>query len=86
MAKRVYPFAVVHPVYDKDTSVYPDKVRVPMEDGKVIDYFRESGQHESVLKPLLDAFDKTCAGGNKYKTKGRGKRTGRILEEEKNNE
>ena len=79
--KRVYPFSTFRSVYNSEASIYPDKIRVPMCDGKVIDYYPDGGQQGSVLKPLLDAFDKTCAGGNKYKTKGRGKRTGRLEEE-----
>lgn len=74
---RVHPFPVIHPVYEHESSVYPDKVRVSMDDGKVIDYRIEKTEPESWLKPALDKFNKTCFGGNKQKDKGRGKRSGR---------
>jgi len=70
------PYGIMVPIYNTDLSEYPDKMRIPMDDGHVVDYFKPLEQ-KSVLKEMLDAFDRTCFGGQKYKTKGVGKRTGR---------
>ena len=60
MAKRVHPFPVAHPVYEYPFSIYPDKLRVSMDDGKVVDYRVESRQPRSVLADALKKFDKAC--------------------------
>ena len=35
---RVLPLPKVTGVWDHDTSRYPDRIRIPMSDGKVITY------------------------------------------------
>lgn len=77
MADRAYPFPVVHPYYDHDWSVYPDRVRVVMDDNKTIMYQRVVDQPEPVLAPQVEQFTKTCFGGEKQKKKNLGKRMGR---------
>ena len=60
MARKVHPFPVAHPVYEYPFSIYPDKLRVSMDDGKVVDYRVESRQPRSVLADALKKFDKAC--------------------------
>lgn len=70
MSDRSYPFPVVHPVYLSGFSRYPDRVKVSMEDGKVIDYVREVKQPAPVFKDALDKFTELCIG-YKYKRRKR---------------
>ena len=60
MARRVHPFPVAHPVYEHSFSVYPDKLRVSMDDGKVVDYRIDIQQPRPVLTDALKRFDKAC--------------------------
>ena len=64
MAKigKVRPLGNVVPVWPKYESKYPIRVHVPMDNGHVIDYRIEKEKQESVLKPLLDTFDRVCFG------------------------
>ena len=84
MENRINPLPTVLPVYEHDWSVYPDKLRVAMENGKVVDYIISVPQNRSVLVNLVDKFTATCYGGQKYKRKNRRKRSGIIREEENN--
>lgn len=79
MSERTETLPIACAVYEHDWSDYPDKVRVSMKDGQVIDYRREITQPAPIFKAMLDKFTETCVGGYKYKTKGLGKRTGRRL-------
>jgi len=79
--KQINPIPDVFPVHEHDWSVYPDKVRVLMKNGVVVDYYRAVEQPAPVLKGMLDSFSRTCFGGYKYKEKGRGKRSGRRHED-----
>lgn len=36
--KHAKPLIDVSPQWDREISIYPDRIRVPMEDGKVVDY------------------------------------------------
>lgn len=50
MPDKVKPLIDVTPQWDHDTSIYPDIIRIPMEDGKVIDYRMDTGQpHPSFI-------------------------------------
>jgi hypothetical protein len=84
--RQVLPLPKVQGIWESGFARYPDVVRVCMSDGKVIRYRRERGENESMLKEALDRLDRTCCfGGEKYKEKGRGKRTGKIEREESDN-
>ena len=77
--KRVKPLPKPVPIYETSWSQYPDRLRVSMEDGTVVDYQVIIKQPQPVLKDLLDQLDHTVFGygGQKYKQKGIGKRDGR---------
>jgi hypothetical protein len=62
MSERAFPFPVVHPVYEHDWSEYPEKIRVPMDDGKVVDYRMVIQQPAPLFKDALDKFTETCVG------------------------
>jgi hypothetical protein len=63
MAKRIHPLPQTLPIYENFWSEYPDRGRVAMENGKVIDYYRIGGQEKSVLKETIDKLDKIVFGG-----------------------
>ena len=71
MAKsgRVKPLGSVTPIWLKNGSEYPITVRVPMDNGHVIDYKAENLEHGSVLKASLDAFDRVCFGRRTRKSR-----------------
>jgi hypothetical protein len=62
MGKRAMPLPKGHPVYEHFWSVYPDKMRISMDDGKVVDYVRVEPQPAPVLTDRLDRFTEICAG------------------------
>ena len=59
---RVKPLGSVTPIWLKNGSKYPMTVRVPMDNGHVIDYSAENLEHGSMLKAALDSFDRACFG------------------------
>ena len=77
--KRSKPLVKVNAIFDHSWSAYPDRIKVPMDDGQVVEYEIVIKMPEPVLGKLLDQFDKVClVGGYKYKEKGRRKRSGRM--------
>jgi len=61
-------------IWDYDSSDYPDRVKIPMEDGQVISYIREIEQpHPKCLKSIeLIKILKGCTyGGGKHAKKSR---------------
>lgn len=54
---RVMPLAPLCCLYERELSIYPDRIRVPMEDGRVV-YYRldDRAMHpslEAALKSLI---------------------------------
>ena len=68
MARTANPLPMVLPIWENDWSVFPDVVRVSMEDGHVLNYRLEVSQPKQVLKDKLDQFTQTCVG---YRAKRR---------------
>lgn len=68
MSRTGEPLPMVLPIWEHEWSVYPDVVRVSMENGKVIDYRCEIKQPRPILKGMLDRFTETCVG---YRAKRR---------------
>lgn len=64
---QVLPFPKVHPIWEHDWSVYPDIIRVPMSDGRVLNYYRVIEQPAPILGKLLDHFEKTYLVGYQAK-------------------
>lgn len=62
MKRKHDPMPIVCPIWEHDWSDYPDRVRVSMEGGKVIDYVREIKQPAPVFKDALDQFTETGVG------------------------
>lgn len=64
----------VAPIWDYDTSDYPDRIKVPMEDRHVITYVREIEQpHPKCLKTveLIRIMKGYTFGGGKHAKKSR---------------
>ena len=57
---RVMPLPKVTGIWRHDSSKYPEEIRVPMSDGKVIRYHIDIKQPAPVFKDKLDKFTKTC--------------------------
>lgn len=65
---RILPLPNVHGVWERDTSDYPDMIKVAMVDGKVINYRRETPQPApQVLKSidLIRLMKQNTYGGYK---------------------
>ena len=71
---RVMPLPKVTGIWEHDFSTYPDIVRVPMSDGKVVNYYRDIDQPAPVLGKLLDHYNLTCQVGYKSRVKRLGRR------------
>ena len=75
--RRSRPLVRVSNIFDHAWSHYPDRIKVPMDDGRVVEYQITVNLPEPVLGKLLDRFNQVClVGGNKYKEKNRRKRRG----------
>ena len=68
MARTANPLPMVLPIWENDWSVFPDVVRVSMEDGHVLNYRLEVSQPKPVFRDKLDQFTQTCVG---YRAKRR---------------
>lgn len=68
------------PNYEQSWSQYPDSIRVSFGNGRTLKYVIDIQQPEPVLGKLLDRYNHICFGGYKYKQKGIGKRTGRVMD------
>lgn len=62
MSIRVLPLPKVTGIWQHEVSKYPDIVRVPMSDGKVIRYVLDVEQPAPVLREKLRRFRNTCVG------------------------
>lgn len=63
---RVLPLPNVTGVWDYDASRYPDRVRIPMADGKVVTYRIETEMpHPQVMK-TLELIRRMRERGNGY--------------------
>lgn len=62
---RVLPLPKVTGVWKHDTSKYPDVIRVPMSDGRVVKYVIDVPQPAPVFREKLDRFTKLCIGYEK---------------------
>ena len=52
-AEQVRPLGNVAPIWDYDTSDYPDRIKVPIQDGHVVSYVREIEQpHPKCMKTI----------------------------------
>ena len=64
----VLPIPKVNAFWNHDFSKYPDFVKIPMTDGKVIIYDRRIEQPAPTMTNALDRFDKACGYQPKEKT------------------
>ena len=64
---RILPLPKVTGIWDHEESDYPDEVRVPMSDGKVITYERKIGQPGPNLIRPSDLLKLHTYGGYKAK-------------------
>ena len=60
--RRAEPLVRIRPIYDHAWSIYPDRVKVPMDDGKVIEYQVVIKFPEPVMRSWLDRFNQVCFG------------------------
>ncbi len=63
---RVLPLPKVTAHWEHDASKYPDTVKVPMSDGKVVTYRRDDQQPHPCLVEALDGIRRMATG---YKAK-----------------
>ena len=62
MSIRILPLPKVTGIWKYEWSKYPDAVRVPMSDGKVIRYVLDVEQPTPVLAEKLRRFRNICTG------------------------
>ena len=53
---RVMPLAPLCCLYERELSIYPDRIRVPMEDGQVVYYRIDDRQMHPSLAAALDSL------------------------------
>lgn len=82
--KRHAPLnSAIATVYEREMSEYPDRIRVAMDDGSVIDYRIEIKQPHPACEKAIDSIRRMTElvetfGGYKYKGAKTRKRTGRT--------
>jgi hypothetical protein len=59
---RSRPLVRVSTIFDHAWSHYPDRIKVPMDDGRVIEYQITVTMPEPVLGKMLDRFEKRFLG------------------------
>jgi hypothetical protein len=59
---KVLPLPKIDARYGPMGGKYPERVRIPMSDGKVISYRIEIQQPAPVFRERLDRFRKLCIG------------------------
>ena len=64
---HIKPLAAVTPIWDRESSTYPETVRIAMEGGTVATYHLEVKQPKPILREALEHFEKTCFGGYEFK-------------------
>jgi hypothetical protein len=57
---QINPLAAVTPVRDRESSEYPDRIRVAMEDGKVLTYVMEVEQPHPSFVEAIDCLNRLC--------------------------
>lgn len=73
----VKPLASVNAVWEHDWSEYPDLIRVPMEDGKVVTYRIDTKQPHPQFLSAMDLLKKLPVyGGYQYREPEKKKRRG----------
>ena len=71
---RSRPLVRVNSIFEHQWSHYPDRIKVPMDDGRVIEYQITINLPEPVLGKMLDRFNHICLGGYKRRDKNRKRR------------
>ena len=79
---HIKPLAAVTPIYDNESSTFPETVRIAMEGGKVATYYLAVKQPAPILRGPMERFVKVCFGGYEYKV--RQKRPGKSDGERSN--
>ena len=74
---RKNPLVDVVPIFEHDFSVYPDGVRIAMEDGKVINYWKDVELPAPVFRQALDHYNETCQIGYRRPEEKRRRRMNR---------
>ena len=64
---QVLPLPKVVPTWAYPFSKYPDAIRVPMSDGKVIRYVMDVPQPAPVFRSALDEYTELCIGYERSK-------------------
>ena len=67
MSKRADPLAKVTPVWEHDTSRYPDRVRIPMSDGKVVTYCIDVEMPHPCFTMAMKNLKNICVGYERRK-------------------
>ena len=68
MTEQIKPINhIVAPIWERDSSDYPDLIKVPMEDSKVITYRREIEQPHPQCMKAVDLIRKMAESEHGYK-------------------
>ena len=68
--RQIKPLGTGAPIWESDTSDYPDVIKMPMQDGRVITYRRDLSQQDPRLlksMELIRLMNKHVYGGRKEK-------------------
>ena len=57
---QINPLAAVTPVRDRESSKYPDRIRLAMEDGKTLTYVLEVEQPHPSFVEAIECLDRMC--------------------------
>ena len=68
---QIAPLADVTPIWEHDYSVYPDMLRVAMEDGKVVNYRIDIVMPHPAFSRVMKLMEKIPYGVSQYGYKAR---------------
>ena len=68
---RVLPLPKVTGVWKYDASKYPDVIKVPMSDGRIVKYRIDEPLPAPVFREKLDRFNEVCGYPPKGEANGR---------------
>lgn len=80
MSGRIRPIADVNPVYERESSIYPDCVRIAMENGTVVTYARDERQTPQAFKDTMELIRKWNEEDHGYQYSAKHERKPNIWE------
>lgn len=80
--EKIEPLVRVGAVWERESSEYPDVIKVPMKDGHVIEYrIDQQLPHPSLMKAvdIIRIMNDSTVGGYKFKERRRRRSDGRKI-------